>query len=89
MPFQTGWYAENRVILTTVSGTYKTQELRECIQMALELIRQGHPPVHHVVDLRKNSSYPTTVREFIRQRPPAEAGSLSLPIPVGRVEGET
>jgi hypothetical protein len=67
MPYQTSWYLNQRVVMTRVSGEYRLEELQDCIRTALELIRQGQAPVHHIVDLREISNYPGTVREFIQE----------------------
>jgi len=50
MPYQLMWCLENRVLLGTFSGVIAPGDLTEINDAAVQLLRQGTPPVHDIID---------------------------------------
>jgi len=50
MPSETSWYQEKRVILTQYSGSISRDDFVASTESVGELIEQGVPPVHWLID---------------------------------------
>ncbi len=66
MPYQTGWYVENRIILTSYTGIIRVEDIRGQIDETHTLIEQGIPLVHSIIDLSQIEKWPplNVVNEF-------------------------
>ncbi len=66
MPYQTGWYVENRIILTRYTGIIRVEDIRGQIDETHALIEQGIPLVHSIIDLSQIEKWPplNVVNEF-------------------------
>ncbi len=66
MPYQTGWYAENRIILTRYTGIIGVEDIRGQIAETHTLIEQGTPLIHSIIDLSQIDKWPplNVVNEF-------------------------
>ena len=66
MPYQTGWYVENRIILTRYTGFIQVEDIRGQIDETRRLIDQGTPLVHSIIDLSQIDKWPplNVVNEF-------------------------
>ena len=50
MPYKLHWYQENRILVGTFNGSFAPNDLVEINDAAVEMIRQGTPPVHDIID---------------------------------------
>ena len=66
MPHQTGWYVENRIILTRYTGFIQVEDIRGQIDETRRLIDQGTPLIHSIIDLSQIDKWPplNVVNEF-------------------------
>ena len=66
MPYQTGWYVENRIIVTTYTGNIAIEDIRGQIDETRRLIEQGTPLIHSIIDLSQIEKWPplNVVNEF-------------------------
>jgi hypothetical protein len=66
MPYQTEWYIENRIILTTYTGDIRIEDIHGQIAETHTLIEQGIPLIHSIIDLSQIDKWPSlnVVNEF-------------------------
>ncbi len=66
MPYQTGWYVENRVILTRYTGIIRVEDIQGQIEETRVMIEQGTPLIHSIIDLSQIEKWPAlnVVNEF-------------------------
>ena len=58
MPYQIGWVVPQRVYMIVSIGEVSTEELKEASDKAIELVRNGNPPVHCIGDTRQLTRIP-------------------------------
>ena len=66
MPYQTGWYVEKRIILTSYTGIINVEDIHGQIDETHTMIEQGIPLVHSIIDLSQIEKWPplNVVSEF-------------------------
>ena len=66
MPYQTVWYVEKRIILTSYTGIINVEDIRGQIDETHALIEQGTPLIHSIIDLSQIEKWPplNVVNEF-------------------------
>lgn len=66
MPFKVAWYVENRVILTRYTGVITVDDIHLQMNQTKELIHQGTPLIHSIIDLSQIEKWPplNVVNEF-------------------------
>ena len=66
MPFEVGWYVENRVILTRYTGIIAADDIHEQMGQTKRLMLQGTPLIHSIIDLSQIEKWPplNVVNEF-------------------------
>lgn len=66
MPFKVAWYVENRVILTRYTGVITVEDIHLQMSQTKELIHQGTPLIHSIIDLSQIEKWPplNVVNEF-------------------------
>ena len=66
MPFEVGWYVENRVILTRYTGIIDADDIHEQMGQTKRLMLQGTPLIHSIIDLSQIEKWPplNVVNEF-------------------------
>ena len=66
MPYQTKWYIEKRIILTSYTGIIQIEDIRGQIDETHMMIEQGTPLVHSIIDLSQIEKWPplNVVNEF-------------------------
>jgi hypothetical protein len=66
MPYQTRWYVEKRIIVTTYTGIIHIEDIRGQIDETHVLIEQGTPLIHSIIDLSQIEKWPplNVVNEF-------------------------
>jgi hypothetical protein len=50
MAYQLTWYRDKRILLGTFSGGLTVNDLAEVNTIGTDMIRQGDPPVHDIID---------------------------------------
>ncbi|MBZ0290092.1 MAG: hypothetical protein K8I30_20880 [Anaerolineae bacterium] len=50
MAYQLSWYVDKRVLLGSFDGVVTPNDLIEVNSAATEMVRQGNPPVHDIID---------------------------------------
>jgi hypothetical protein len=66
MPYQTRWYVEKRIILTSYTGIIGVEDIRGQIDETHVLIEEGTPLIHSIIDLSQIEKWPplNVVNEF-------------------------
>jgi len=66
MPYQTQWYVEKRIILTSYTGIIGVEDIRGQIDETHVLIEEGTPLIHSIIDLSQIEKWPplSVVNEF-------------------------
>jgi len=66
MPYQTTWYIEKRIILTSYTGIIHVEDIRGQIGETHAMIEQGTPLIHSIIDLSQIEKWPplSVVNEF-------------------------
>ena len=66
MPYQTRWYVEKRIILTSYTGIIGVEDIRGQIDETHALIEEGIPLIHSIIDLSQIEKWPplSVVNEF-------------------------
>jgi hypothetical protein len=62
MPYSLKWYRENRIIVGSFQGIITVDELNSINQEAINLVRQGTPPVHDIIDTLALEKIPFDLR---------------------------
>lgn len=69
MPYQVTWNLENRIINTFMDGKITLDEIRAANEEVIPMIRQGHPPVHDIVDVTSVSEVPYSLKLLAQSAP--------------------
>jgi len=66
MPYQTTWYVEKRIILTSYTGIIRVEDIRGQIDETHAMIEVGTPLIHSIIDLSQIEKWPplNVVNEF-------------------------
>ena len=66
MPYQTTWYVEKRIILTSYTGIIRVEDIRGQIDETHAMIEGGTPLIHSIIDLSQIEKWPplNVVNEF-------------------------
>src|SRR5262249_22059413 len=64
MPYENGWYFDDRVAFQRIYGNVTIEDLQQNLQSTLLLIDAGTPPVHVISDLREIAKFPMDVNKL-------------------------
>ena len=66
MPYQTTWYVDKRIILTSYTGVIRVEDIRGQIDETHAMIEVGTPLIHSIIDLSQIEKWPplNVVNEF-------------------------
>lgn len=64
MPADVMWYVENRIVYIRFHGVITPEEITQQQAENRQLILQGEPPVHMIVDQTDLESYPVSVKRL-------------------------
>lgn len=65
MPYQISYHIDKRIIYHRFYGTVTIDDIRRGNEDAIQLIRQGLPPVHDIVDASDVTKLQFTLRELL------------------------
>lgn len=66
MPTDTQWYVEGRVIYTRVTGDITMEDVIAMNARTVELLKQGTPLIHHIVNVEQMTSFPLKLAELTK-----------------------
>lgn len=64
MAYETQWYLENRIILTTLSGSISIEDVIHNDGMIHEMVQAGTDKVHLMIDVRDLDGFPTNLMQI-------------------------
>jgi hypothetical protein len=64
MPFESSWRVEERIIYIRFWGDTTLKDAEEFNAHLIEMLEQGTPPVHLIIDLRELKSTPNDFRNL-------------------------
>jgi hypothetical protein len=50
MAYQLSWYRDNKILLGTFNGVLTPDDLLDVNTIGTDMLRQGNPPVHDIID---------------------------------------